>query len=59
MVWFFSHFTDESESHVGNFASGSLSDDDFQPAKKRLRTPGNQVCTLKHLYLIVTTKSWA
>ena len=46
MVSFFSHFTDESESYVGNFASASFSDDDFQPAKKRLRTPGNQVFTL-------------
>ena len=53
----FSHFTDESESHVGNSTSGSLSDDDFQPAKKRLRTPGNQVCILKYMYVTVMTKS--
>lgn len=39
--------TDKSASLIGNSGSGSPSDDDFQPTKKRFRTPGNQTVPSK------------
>ena len=39
---FYATDLDESLASRGN-QSGSSTDDDFQPAKKRFRTPGNQV----------------
>lgn len=38
------------ESFVGNVESGSPTDDDFQPAKKRFRTPGQQVWIPQYYY---------
>ena len=49
--FFFATDLDESLLSRGN-QSGSSTDDDFQPAKKRFRTPGNQV-NYKHKWIIL------